>query len=81
MPILTGTEQSIQQAKTVDELKVVLIQMSKVINQLYDARKDEFGDGVIIRRSGDGVWVRLGITGTGSSTVGFTELGKTLPQR
>ena len=88
MPILTGTEQAIQQAQSLEDLKVILIQMSKVINQLYDSRINQNGDirfvdggGPVVRRDGDGVYVRFGVTGVGSNTIGFTELGKTLPQR
>jgi hypothetical protein len=87
MPILTGTEQVIQQAKNLDELKVALIQMVKVINDLYDSRINQRGDvrfvdggGPVVRRTGDGVYVRIGISGSGSSTMSFTELGKTLPR-
>ena len=87
MPILVGTEQAIGQAKDIEALKTIMIQIVSAVNLVYDGKVKQRGDmafldgstGPVVRRAGDGHYVRLGVTGTGSSAALFTDLGKELP--
>jgi len=89
MPILIGTEQVIGQAKDIEALKTIMIQIVNALNTVYDGKVKQRGDmvfldseaGPVVRRNGDGNYVRIGVTGTGSSATFFTDLGKELPER
>lgn len=78
-----------------EDLKPILRQMCAAINKLAEKRQETVQDilvdsdtkGIVLRRSGvgtssgDGNYVRLQISGNGSSSVVLTDLGKNKPQR
>ena len=87
--ILTGVTEAINQAKDIEDLKKVLTLIVNGVNTLSDSGIYQRGDltflddakGPVVRRQGDGNYVRISVSGSGSSTIAFTDLGKTLPSR
>lgn len=87
--IVTGVAEAIHQAKDIEDLKKVLTMLLHALNTLSDSGVYQRGDlqflddgkGIVMRRYGDGHYVRIGVEGTGYSTISFTDLGTTLQSR
>ena len=85
----------IEQAQTVDDLKPILRQMQLAFQKLAEKKQETTHDvlvdsdtaGIVLRRSGsgdstgDGNYVRMQLSGNGSSRIVLTDLGKNKPQR
>jgi len=86
--ILTGVTEAINQAQDLEDLKKVLTMVTHGVNTLSDSSVFQRGDlqfldqgkGPVFRRD-DGHYIRVGVGGTGSSTITYTDLGTTLPNR